>query len=68
MFCFQVKRGNYGERYSGGLGAQGAYGGGGYHTPVRGPNLIFDHIALQAVSGGNTNFVNSYQVFLIAFE
>jgi len=65
----RVKRGNYGERYSGGLGAQSSlgngYGGtnvaGHQFSGVSGPQVLFDSLALKTVSVPNNAFVSSYQ-------
>ena len=72
VFCFvmKVRRGNYGERYSGGIGAQSAlgvgYGGtnvaGSHFSGVTGPQVVFDSLALKTVSVPNNAFVSSYQV------
>ena len=70
VFIMKVRRGNYGERYSGGIGAQSAlgvgYGGtnvaGSHFSGVSGPQVVFDSLALKTVSVPNNAFVSSYQV------
>ena len=70
---FQVRRGNYGDRHSGGLGAGSSHGAGYGGVSVvgaqfsgqGGPHIVFDNIALTAVSGPNNAFMNSYQVLAL---
>ncbi|OXA50155.1 heterogeneous nuclear ribonucleoprotein A3 homolog 2 [Folsomia candida] len=64
----RVRRGNFGERYSGGIGPGSAHGVGyggttslGGHTGGGGGGPPFDHITLKAVSGANDQFIASYQ-------
>jgi hypothetical protein len=69
FWIIQVRRGNFGERYSGGIGPSSAQGVGyggttslGHHSGGGGGGPPFDHITQKAISGGNDRFIQSYQV------